>query len=71
MQETTVGFGIPRNWETSIVAHQPDGVYEIKQTAVIKMLYLIGPDGLVDRGFVNFQKIVTCCTIKNKYLGYK
>ncbi len=25
---------------------------------VVKMLYLTGPDGLVNQGFVNFQKIV-------------
>ncbi len=24
----------------------------------LKMLYLIGPNGLVNRGFINFQKIV-------------
>ncbi len=27
------------------------------------MLYLIGPNGLVNRGFVNFQKIVWMTTV--------
>ena len=29
----------------------------IRQKA-LKMLYLIGPNGLVNRGFINFQKMV-------------
>ncbi len=29
----------------------------------IKMLYLIGPDGLVNRGFIDFQKMVWMTTV--------
>ncbi len=29
-----------------------------KEYIVLKMLYLIGSDGLVNQGFVNFQKMV-------------
>ena len=44
------------NISTSDWLLEPNG--SVKSRVILKMLHLIGPDGLVNWGFVNFQKMV-------------